>query len=80
MDIEADKVEKSGRIKHAIFQCKHTKKQIPRQDLDEVRYLKEEFNADIYGIFYTGMFSPSTLDRIKIIEKTDKIRIVEEKI
>lgn len=77
VDIEADKVEKSGRIKHAIFQCKHTKKQIPRQDLDEVRYLKEEFNADIYGIFYTGMFSPGTLDRIKIIEKTDKIKIIK---
>ncbi len=77
VDIEADRVEKSGRIKHAIFQCKHTKKQISRKDLDEVRYLKEEFNTDIYGIFYTGMFSPGTLDRIKIIEKTEKIEIIK---
>lgn len=58
-----------------IFQCKHTKQQINRKDLSEVRDLLKEFQADCYGIFYSGFFSPSTLDRINHIRETDQIMI-----
>ena len=56
-----------------LFQCKHTKKQIDRKDLNEVRYLLKEFNADCYGLFYSGFFTPSTLKRMQTIRDQDHI-------
>lgn len=72
VDIEADEevqcimgIEK----RHWIFQCKHTKKQIDRRDICEINELISEFNADKYGLFYSGLFTPSTIDRLKSNEK-----------
>lgn len=58
-----------------LFQCKHTKKQINRKDLSEVRYLLKEFHADCYGLFYSGFFTTSTLKRIQTIRDEDQIEI-----
>lgn len=58
-----------------IFQCKHMKAQIDRKDISEIPDLLNEFKAQGYGIFYTGTFTPQTIDRLK--EKTcknDKIK------
>lgn len=69
VDIECDE-EISGLLGkdtiHWIFQCKHSKK-IDRKDLSEIPLLLEEFNAEKYGLFYSGTFSPQTLDRIKYL-------------
>lgn len=51
--------------KHWIFQCKHMKGQIDRKDISEIPDLINEFNAQGYGLFYSGIFSPQTLDRLK---------------
>lgn len=75
VDIEADMIVKTlfGDDKqHWIFQCKHTKAQISRKDISEIPDLLTEFNAKGYGLFYTGMLSPQTLDRIKGKENTIK--------
>ena len=58
-----------------IFQCKHTKGQINRKDLSEVRDLLREFNADSYGLFYSGYFSANTLDRMNTLRQNEKIKI-----
>lgn len=58
-------------MKHWIFQCKHVKSQIDRKDLTEIPMLLQEFSADYYGLFYSGTFSPKTLDRIKVINKNE---------
>lgn len=58
-----------------IFQCKHMRGQIDRKDLSEVRDLLREFHADGYGLFYSGYFTPSTLDRMENISQNDKIKI-----
>lgn len=52
-----------------IFQCKHTKHQISRKDISEVPYLLKEFHADCYGLFYSGIFSPTTLNRISCVSE-----------
>lgn len=68
VDLEADmKVETilGEQKQHWIFQCKHTKAQIDRKDISEIPDLLEEFQASGYGLFYSGMLSPQTLDRIK---------------
>ena len=68
VDLEADmKVETilGEQKQHWIFQCKHTKAQIDRKDISEIPDLIEEFKASGYGLFYSGMLSPQTLDRIK---------------
>lgn len=68
IDIEADAQIKSpfgDELQHWIFQCKHTKKQLSRKDISEIPLLIEEFNAEGYGIFYSGHFSPQTIERIK---------------
>lgn len=68
IDLEADMMVKTilGEQKqHWIFQCKHTKAQIDRKDISEIPDLLEEFQASGYGLFYSGMLSPQTLDRIK---------------
>ncbi|MDE6621505.1 MAG: restriction endonuclease [Lachnospiraceae bacterium] len=68
VDLEADmKVETifGEQKQHWIFQCKHTKTQIDRKDISEIPDLLEEFKASGYGLFYSGMLSPQTLDRIK---------------
>jgi hypothetical protein len=58
-----------------IFQCKHTKQQVSRKDISEVRDLLCEFHANCYGLFYTGFFTPGTLDRIKKVSESDQIMI-----
>ena len=58
-----------------IFQCKHTKQQINRKDISEARDLLREFGADCYGVFYSGTFSPNTIDRIKSICDTEQVII-----
>lgn len=58
-----------------IFQCKHMKGQIDRKDLSEVQDLLREFHADCYGLFYSGYFTPSTLDRIANICRNDRGKI-----
>lgn len=68
VDLEADmKVETilGEQKQHWIFQCKHTKAQIDRKDISEIPDLLEDFKASGYGLFYSGMISPQTLDRIK---------------
>lgn len=68
VDLEADmKVETilGEQKQHWIFQCKHTKAQIDRKDISEIPDLLKEFNASGYGLFYSGMLSPQTIDRIK---------------
>lgn len=70
VDITADEEYKTtlGREKRIwIFQCKHTKHQIDRKDISEVPHLLKEFRADCYGLFYGGILSPATLDRISCI-------------
>lgn len=67
VDITADDEYQTtlGREKRTwIFQCKHTKHQIDRKDISEVPHLLKEFRADCYGLFYSGILSPATLDRI----------------
>lgn len=78
VDITADEEYKTlvGTEKRKwIFQCKHTKGQIDRKDLSEVRDLLQEFHADCYGLFYSGYFTPTTLDRIDSICQHDKLKI-----
>lgn len=58
-----------------IFQCKHTKQQINRKDISEARDLLREFGADCYGVFYSGTFSPNTIDRIKNICDIEQVII-----
>ena len=58
-----------------IIQCKHMKSQVNRRDISEVRDLLSEFSADCYGLFYSGYFSPATLDRIESIRNKDRITI-----
>lgn len=68
VDIEADEVVQSLfgiETRHWIFQCKQTKSQIDRKDISEIPDLLREFEAYGYGIFYSGVLSPQTLDRIK---------------
>lgn len=68
VDLEADMIVKTileEREQHWIFQCKHTKAQIDRKDISEIPDLLKEFNASGYGLFYSGMLSPQTIDRIK---------------
>lgn len=55
-----------------IFQCKHTKHQIDRKDISEVPHLLKEFRADCYGLFYSRILSPATLDRINCISEECK--------
>jgi hypothetical protein len=76
VDIEASEEYKTlleTEKRHWIFQCKHTKSQINRKDLSEIEHLLDEFNADCYGIFYSNIFTPDTLDRIKTLSKKYKI-------
>lgn len=71
IDIEADLLIETvlgTGTEHWIFQCKHTKAQIDRKDLAEVRELLNEFKAAKYGLFYSGVFSPQTIDRLKNLE------------
>lgn len=78
VDITADEEYKTliGTEKRKwIFQCKHTKGQIDRKDLSEVRDLLQEFHADCYGLFFSGYFTPNTLDRIERICQNDKLKI-----
>jgi len=68
VDLEADMIVKTileEQKQHWIFQCKHTKAQIDRKDISEIPDLLKEFNASGYGLFYSGMLSPQTIDRIK---------------
>lgn len=68
VDIECDEeVEQifGKKKRHWIFQCKHMKTQICRKDVAEIPCLLSEFNADGYGLFYTGTFTTQTLDRLK---------------
>lgn len=68
VDIECDEeVEQifGKKMRHWIFQCKHTKAQISRKDIAEVPCLLKEFKAEGYGLFYTGTFTTQTLDRLK---------------
>lgn len=77
VDLEADEVVKTlfgEQKRHWIFQCKHTKAQIDRKDISEVPDLLKEFNASGYGLFYSGMLSPQTLDRIKKKDKEIDIK------
>ncbi len=48
-----------------VIQCKHTKSQVNRKDISEFDDLLKEFKADKFGLFYSGLFSPATLERIK---------------
>ena len=68
VDIEA--YEEYGTLigkekRYWLIQCKHTKSQINRKDISELDDLLSEFRADKFGIFYSGIFTPATLDRIK---------------
>ncbi len=68
IDLEADMVVKTPfeeQKQHWIFQCKHKKAQINRKDISEIPDLLREFNANGYGLFYSGMLSPQTIGRIK---------------
>lgn len=68
VDLEADMIVKTildEQKQHWVFQCKHTKAQIDRKDISEIPDLLKEFNASGYGLFYSGMLSPQTIDRIK---------------
>lgn len=68
IDLEADVIVRTPfeeQKQHWIFQCKHTKAQINRKDISEIPDLLKEFNADGYGLFYSGTLSPQTIDRIK---------------
>ena len=58
-----------------IFQCKHMKEQVNRKDLSEVEDLLQEFHANCYGLFYSGYFTPNTLDRIETIQRNKKFKI-----
>ena len=50
-----------------IFQCRHRKGQVSRKDFSEVRDLLPQFQADCYGLFYSGYLTPNTLERIESI-------------
>lgn len=70
VDIECDEEVKrifGVKTKHWIFQCKHTKKQMDRKDVAEISCLLREFNAEGYGLFYSGTFTPQTIDRLKMM-------------
>lgn len=71
VDIEAVE-EIAGIIKKEerkwIFQCKATNKQLDRRDIAEIPCLLKEFKAEGYGIFYSNVLKPSTLDRLKTID------------
>lgn len=70
VDIECDEEVKrifGAKTKHWIFQCKHTKNQIDRKDVAEIPCLLKEFKAEGYGLFYSGIFTPQTNDRLKMI-------------
>lgn len=58
-------ISKNYIINYCHFQCKHTKTQVDRKDISEIPDLLKEFDANGYGLFYSGMLSPQTLDRIK---------------
>lgn len=78
VDIECDEeIEQifGKKIRHWIFQCKHTKSQIYRKDIGEIPCLLQEFNAEGYGLFYTGVFSAQTLDRLKRIGNDNRIEV-----
>ena len=78
VDLEADMMVETifGEQKqHWIFQCKHTKAQVDRKDISEISDLLKEFDANGYGLFYSGMLSPQTLDRIRKKKKEDEIDI-----
>lgn len=71
VDIEADEQYKTlfgYETKHWIFQCKHMRKQVDRRDIPEILFLLKEFKAQNYGIFYTNLFTPNTIDRFKSLE------------
>lgn len=74
VDIEADEERISlfgtTEIRHWIFQCKHTKAQFGRKDAAEIPCLMQEFKAECYGIFYSRVFTPQTLDRLKTLKFT----------
>jgi hypothetical protein len=57
-------------IRHWIFQCKHTKAQFGRKDAAEIPCLLRDFKADCYGVFYSRIFTPQTIDRLKSIDCT----------
>lgn len=70
VDIEADEEIQTilkTEYRHWIFQCKHMKAQLDRRDIAEIPILLKEFNASGYGVFYTNTFTPSTINRLKII-------------
>ncbi len=73
VDITADE-EYQAMLGHEkriwIFQCKHTKYQIDRKDILEVPILLKKFQADRYGLFYSEVLSPATLDRIATTPST----------
>lgn len=72
VDIEADEEYDTlleHKSRHWIFQCKHMKKPIDRRDICEIPFLLEEFHAEGYGIFYTNVFKPNTIDRFKTMNK-----------
>jgi len=72
VDIECDEEVKrllGANSKHWIFQCKHTKNQIDRKDVAEIPSLLKEFRAEGYGLFYSGTFTPQTIDRLKMMSE-----------
>ncbi len=75
VDIEADEEMSTlfgTTIRHWIFQCKHTKAQFGRKDAAEIPCLLREFKADCYGIFYSRIFTPQALDRLKSLDRSVK--------
>ncbi|MDR3044811.1 MAG: restriction endonuclease [Desulfovibrio sp.] len=58
------------RTERWIFQCKHTKGNIDRKDLSEIPHLLSDFNADKFGFFYSGTFTPQVLDRLRQLNAT----------
>lgn len=74
VDIEADEEYDTlleHKSRHWIFQCKHMKKTVDRRDICEIPFLLKEFHAEGYGIFYTNLFKPNTIDRFKTISKEE---------
>lgn len=72
VDIEADEEYDTllgHKSRHWIFQCKHMKKTVDRRDICEIPFLLKEFHAEGYGIFYTNVFKPNTIDRFKTLSK-----------
>lgn len=76
VDIEADYISDKKEKKHWIFQCKRTKKQIPSNDVYDIRYLAQRFSADGYGLFYSNYFTPRTVDKLRSIEINDHLSII----